>query len=128
MTLLEQAQHLQDLASGPDILEAVDTYYANDIQIVDFTGETPQGKETQKERIRQWLEMVETVAPGGGVQSIAAHETAPGTGVVFVETSDVVTFKDGTVYPMDEVAVQRWQDGKVVHERFYHTPPGATEA
>lgn len=123
MTLLDRARHLQELAHGPGILEAVDTYYADDVEIVEATGETARGKETQKQRIRDWQATVRAVRPGGGVQALAAHETAPGTGVVFVETSDVIVFTDGSEFPMDEVAVQRWQDGKVVHERFYYTPP-----
>lgn len=122
MTLLEQAQHLQELAHGPQILEAVDTYYADDVQIVEATGETARGRETQKERIREWQSMLKAVH-GSTPPVIAAHETAAGTGVVFVETSDDLEFADGTRMVVDEVAVQRWEDGKVVHERFYYTPP-----
>ena len=46
MTLPEQATHLQQLESSGSALEAVDTYYADDITIVEATGETAQGKET----------------------------------------------------------------------------------
>ena len=128
MTLLERAQHLQELAHGPTILEAVDTYYADDVEIVEATGETATGRETQKDRIREWMRTVKA-NHGGGVQALAAHETAPGTGVVFVETSDDLEFTDGSRFTMDEVAVQRWEDGKVVHERFYYTTtPGAPPA
>lgn len=123
MTLLERATHLQELANGPRILEAVDTYYADTVTIVEGDGETFHGRETQKERIREWQAMVTAIAPGGGVQSLAVQETAPGTGVVFVETSDEITFGDGSVVQFDEVAVQRWEDGHVVHERFYHNMP-----
>ena len=132
MTLLERAQHLQELAHGPAILDAVDTYYADDVEIVEATGETATGRETQKERIRQWQQTVKSIH-GGGVRALAAHETAPGAGVVFVETSDDIEFADGTRATMDEVAVQRWEGGKVVHERFYYTtdpaaPPADDDA
>lgn len=123
MTLLERAQHLQELAHGPSIFEAVDTYYADDVEIVEATGETATGRETQKARIRQWQETVKAVHGGGTPRAVAATETGPGSGVVFVETSDDIEFVDGTRFQMDEVAVQRWEDGKVVHERFYYTPP-----
>ena len=128
MTLLEKAQHLQALAAGPQILEAIETYYADDVEIVEATGETATGKETQKQRVETWLSMVESIAPGGGVQAIAAHETGPGSGVVFVETADTITFKEGGDVRMEEVAVQRWEGGKVVHERFYYTPPPGSES
>lgn len=125
MTLLERARHLQELAQGPSILEAVDTYYADDVEIVESTGETATGRETQKRRIREWQATVRAVHGEGGVRAIAAHETGPGSGVVFVETSDDIEFTDGRRFRMEEVAVQRWEGGKVVHERFYYPTPGA---
>ena len=122
MTLLEQATDLQRKAAGPEVFDAVDMYYADDIVLVEATGETIHGKETQKGRVREWLDSVEE-DHGGEIVSIAAHETAPGTGVVFVETSADVTFKGAGRMQIEEVAVQRWKDGKVVHERFYYNAP-----
>lgn len=122
MTLFDAATHLQTLAHGPTILDAVDTYYHPDVTVVEGDGQTFHGAETQKDRILEFLGTVKDVH-GGGVVSMAVHETAPGTGVVFVETSDDLEFADGTRMTFDEVAVQRWEDGRVVHERFYHNPP-----
>ena len=124
MTLLELATDLQHRANGPDILGAVDQYYADDVTIVEGDGETFHGRETQKGRIRQWLSTVEEIHDGG-VRSIAAHETAPGTGVVLAETFTDATFKGQGRFAMEEVAVQQWADGKLVHERFYYNVPGA---
>ena len=123
MTLLEAARDLQAKAAGPTIYDAVDTYYADDVTIVEATGETFHGKETQKDRIREWQAGVAEIH-GGEVKAIAAHETAPGTGVAFVETAMDVTFKEAGRVDFDEVAVQQWKDGKVVHERFYYDAPG----
>lgn len=122
MTLLEQAADLQQRASGPDIFDAVDAYYHDDITLVEATGETVHGKETQKDRIREWQASVEEVH-GGEIRAIAAHETAPGTGVVFIETATDATFKGAGRMEIEEVAVQHWRDGKVVHERFYYNAP-----
>ena len=83
MTLLEQATDFQTKASGPEIMDAVDTYYAEDITIVEGTGETFHGRDTQKGRIGEWMASVEEIH-GGEISAIAANETAPGTGVVFV--------------------------------------------
>lgn len=124
MTLLERAQHLQDLASsGETIFDALDTYYADDVDVVEATGETFQGRETQKGRVQEWMDSVEAIH-GGGVTAIAAHETGEGTGVALVETSTDVTFKGAPRMLFEEVAVQHWQDGKVVRERFYY-PTGS---
>ena len=122
MTLLEMASDLQHKADGPDVFDAVDTYYHDAITLVEATGEVVHGKDTQKGRIQEWLDSVEEVH-GGGVTAIAAHETAPGTGVVFVETATDATFKGAGRQKIEEVAVQQWRDGQVVHERFYYNAP-----
>ena len=124
MTLLELATDLQQKANSPDILDAVDQYYADDVTIVEGDGQTFQGRETQKGRVKEFLSGV-TEMHGGGVRAIAANETAPGSGVALVEAWSDMTFADGTRYTMEEVAVQRWEDGKVVHERFYTNAPDA---
>lgn len=125
MTLHEHATRLQELAAGPAILDAVDEYYADDVTIIEPTGETFTGKETQKERVREFMGSVAEMHDGG-IRSIAAHETAPGTGTAFAETWSDMTFQDGSRFTLEEVAVQTWEGGKVVRERFYyHMPDGA---
>ena len=124
MTLLDLAADLQRKANSPDILDAVDQYYADDVTIVEGDGQTFHGRETQKGRVQEFLSTV-TEIHDGGVEAIAANETAPGTGVALVETWSDMSFADGSRYKMEEVAVQRWQDGKVVHERFYYNAPDA---
>ena len=72
MTLLEQATHLQELASGPQILDAVDRYYADDVTIVEGNGDTFHGRETQKQRVADFMSSVDEMH-GGGVHAIAAQ-------------------------------------------------------
>ena len=128
MTLLERAQHLQDLAaSRGTIFDAIETYYADDVEIVEATGETFRGKDTQAQRVREFFESV-TGVHGSGVSAIAATETGPGTGVALVETWSDFDFAQGGRFKMEEVAVQTWEDGKVVRERFYYTPPPSGDA
>jgi ketosteroid isomerase-like protein len=37
-----------------------------------------------------------------------------------VESWMDVTMKDGKRSTMEEVAVQKWEDGQIIHERFYY--------
>ena len=122
MTLFEHATRLQELAAGPTIFEAVDTYYHDDVTIVEANGDTFHGAETQKGRIQEWMASVEEIH-SSEIKGMAAHETSPGTGVVFVEVAMDISFKGMGRGPFEEVAVQRWEDGKVVHERFYYNVP-----
>ena len=41
-------------------------------------------------------------------------------GKVFVEVSMDITFKGGNRVNMEQVAVQQWEQGQIVHERFYY--------
>lgn len=122
MTLLDMAQDLQMKASGDTIFDALDTYYHDDVEIVEGNGDTFHGKDTQRGRIQEWMQSVEDIHDGG-IRSLAANETSPGTGVVFAETYTDATFKGSGRWTMEEVAVQQWKDGKVVHERFYYNVP-----
>ena len=124
MTLLEQATDLQQRAAGPGILDAVDTYYADDVTIVEATGDTFHGRDVQKGRIVEWQQGVQEIH-GGEITAIAAHEAGPGTGVVFVESAMDMTRTDGVRVAFEEVAVQQWRDGQIVHERFYYNAPDA---
>ena len=90
---------------------------------MEATGETVHGKEAQKGRIQEWMDSVEE-EHDGGIRAIAAHETSPGTGVVFVESFMDVTFKGAGRQQIEEVAVQQWKDGQVVHERLYYNAEG----
>ena len=63
-----------------------------------------------------------------GVRAIAANETTSGTGTVLAEVYSDVTFTGVGRQAIEEVAVQRWEDGKVVHERFYYNMPSGDGA
>ena len=42
--------------------------------------------------------------------------------MTFYETvMDWIT-TDGTPVPVEQIVVAKWQDGKIIHERFYHNP------
>ncbi|MGB0428892.1 MAG: SnoaL-like domain-containing protein [Bacteroidia bacterium] len=51
------------------------------------------------------------------VKAITSDEEA---GVVMHETSMDVTFQDGNRVKMEQVGVQKWKNGQIVHERFYY--------
>jgi len=77
---------------------------------------TREGKSTCREYEEQFLASVQEFH-GMEVKSITSDED---NGIVMHETSMDVTFKDGNRMNMEQVGVQKWQDGKIVHERFYY--------
>lgn len=117
------AQDLQRKADGPEIFDALDTYYADDVTLVEGTGETFHGKETERARIQAFFASIEEMH-GSEIKAVSAHETSPGTGVAFAETSADATFTGAGRRQIEQVSVQQWKDGKVVHERFYYNAAG----
>lgn len=120
MTIRDSAKAIYDMLAQGKLLEAFDTYYADGVVM-----EEPRGKRTGKAECRsyeeQFLSMVAQFH-GLDVKAIAADEAA---GKAFVEVAMDVEFKDGNRVNMEQVAVQTWKDGKIVHERFYYDASGS---
>ncbi len=123
MSCLQNAQELYALIGEGKSLEGFEKFYADNVVVVEANGETRNGKEAQRAAINQWYQMVSDFH-GGGVGSITSNEE---TGVAMVESWMDVSM-GGHRMKMEEVAVQKWENGKIVHERFYYdVPPQAPQ-
>lgn len=118
MSCLQNAQELYSLIGQGKIMDGFEKFYAENCVIVEPNGDTRNGKAAQREAIGQWNQMV-TEFHGGGVGSITSNEEA---GVAMIETWTDVTM-NGNRVKMEEVAVQKWENGQIVHERFYYNMP-----
>ncbi|MDH3648107.1 MAG: nuclear transport factor 2 family protein [Saprospiraceae bacterium] len=120
MTYLDKAIDLQRLMGEGKMMDAFEKYYAENVIVVEPTGEVREGKDAQRKAIQNWAGMVKEMH-GGGVGAITSNEAA---GVTCVESWVDVTFQDGNRLKMEEVAVQKWDGDQIVHERFYYNIPG----
>ena len=121
MSCFDDAMNLQKMMSEGKAMEAFDKYYADDVVVVEMpTGETRKGKEAQRKAINQWFSTVKE-RHGGGIGEMTSNEKA---GVTCVEAWFDCTFADGNRMKMEEVAVQKWKNGQIVHEKFYYNMPG----
>ena len=117
---LELATDIYKMMGEGKMLEAFDKYYADDVVMIEATGEVREGKATSREFEEQWLASIEEFH-GGGATAITSNEKEK---VSMVEAWVDVTFKDGNRMKMEEVAVQHWNDdGLIVRERFYYNVP-----
>ena len=120
MSVLENAQKLQQMMAEGQVMEAFEELYHDDVTVTEMpTGEVRNGKAAQREAIVGWFNMVQE-HHGGGIGSICADEA---NGVSTVESWTDVTFKEGGRMKMQEVAVQKWQDGQIIDEKFYYHMP-----
>jgi ketosteroid isomerase-like protein len=120
MTILESTQTLHDMLAQGQLLEAFDRFYHQDVVMTEPRG-TRHGKADCRSYEEQFLAMVEQVH-GLEIKALAVDEAR---GKAAIESAMDVTFKDGNRVTMEQVAVQTWKDGQIVHERFYYDNAGA---
>jgi ketosteroid isomerase-like protein len=116
MNYNEKAKDIYDMLAQGKMLEAFDKYYHKDVVMVEATGETRKGKEANRKFQADFMGMIKEVH-GSGVTAITSNEKESTT---MVESWMDVTMKDGKRSKMEEVAVQKWKDGQIIHERFYY--------
>jgi len=105
----------QKVLSG-QILEAFEEYYADNVVMQEDSEEPREGKEANRKYEEQFVNSVEGFHDGN-VTTVAVNEE---DGVVLSEWFMDVTLKDAGRIQIEQVSVQHWEDGQVVHERFYH--------
>ena len=96
------------------ILDALNEFYAEDTSMQENSLPPTVGREANYEREKQFLSMVK--------EWKGFEVTAKGIGedVTFYETvMDWVTTDDTPVH-VEQVVVEKWKDGKITHERYYH--------
>ncbi|MEA1784504.1 nuclear transport factor 2 family protein [Arenibacter sp. GZD96] len=115
MSYKEKALDIYHQLQQGKLLEAFDTYYAEDVVMTE-----PRGERVGKVACRAYeVEFLNGVSEFHSltIDSIAANEE---DGVTFVESTMDVTFKNGYRAKMEQVAVQRWKGDQIIHERFYY--------
>lgn len=99
------------------MIEAFEKFYHDDVVMVEpMSGET-KGKDANRAREMEWISGL-AQAHGGGVTAIAADEE---NGITLTESWGDFEFKDGNRMKMEEVSVKKWENGLIVHERFYYS-------
>jgi ketosteroid isomerase-like protein len=95
-------------------LEAFEKLYADDVVMIEGSGETFKGKGVNRKREEEFFDSVEEFhgasigAKGFGDDSSLAEWVMD------------VTFKGGKRVKMEQSVVRTWKNGKVVRERFYY--------
>lgn len=123
MSCLENANKLYEMIGQGQTMEAFEQFYHQDVVVQEASGEVRNGKEAQKKAIEQWQGMVKEMH-GGGVGCITANEESSTS---CVESWTDITMQNGHRMKLEEVAVQHWQDGQIVKERFYYNVPPSME-
>jgi hypothetical protein len=99
---------------GGKAIEVFDELYDDNVVMQENTEPPYVGKQFNRQRELDFFATIEAWHGGKVLASAAAGDTS------FSEWEMDVTIKGAGRVNMSQVAVRRWKNGKVVHERFYH--------
>ncbi len=116
MSLKQHVDDLNRMILGGEILDAFEKYYADDVVMQEGSKEPRRGKDANREYEEQFVGSVQAFHDAE-VKALAVDEEA---GVALSEWLMDVTLDGQGRQQLEQVSVQRWEDGQVVHERFYH--------
>src|SRR4051812_26622451 len=113
-TIAELDKKLNDAVLAGKAMEAFEELYDDDVVMQENRDPEFRGEDLNRKREQDFFAGVEAWH-GGQVLSSAVHGD-----VSFSEWEMDISLKGVGRVQMAQVAVRRWKNGKVVHERFYH--------
>jgi ketosteroid isomerase-like protein len=104
----------QSILSGK-VMEAFEKFYAHDC-VMQENSEAPRvGKDVNREFEKAFMDSVQEFH---GASLLGSAVNGDRT---YSEWEYDITFKGGKRMKMNQVAVRRWKNGQVAHERFYYS-------
>lgn len=114
-TVAELDQQLNEQVLKGDILGAFDRFYAQDVVMQENSSEPTTGFALNRKREEDFVGSIEQFHHAAVLSSAVTGD------VSFSEWVLDATYKGGHRAKLAQVAVRRWTDGKIVHERFYYS-------
>ena len=113
MSIKTHVQHLVALVEQGRMLEAIQTYYGDDVAMQENLNDPTVGRAANIERERAFFgSLLEA-------KFRAASVVVDGNHAAINWIFDYTT-ADGQRYQMDEIAYQTWRNGQIVHERYIY--------
>ena len=116
MSLKDDVQGYFELLSQGDAMGAFEKYYAEDVVMQENNEEPRVGKDVSRKFEIEYMSAIEEVH-NSEIKNVAINEES---GVVFIQAAMEATFKGAGRTAMEEVQVQTWKDGQIVHEKFFY--------
>ncbi len=120
MSLRQHVDDLNQMILNGAIMDAFEKYYAENVVMSENNQDHRRGKDANREYEQQFVDGVKAFH-GAEIRSSAVNETGPGTGTTFSEWFmhfDHEHFGDDA--RLEQVAVQKWENGQIIEETFYH--------
>lgn len=107
-------EDIKNLVLQGQAMEAFEKYYADDVVMQENENPATVGKDANRQRELDFFSKLVEFR-GAEVKNVAF-----GDDVIISEWFLDYTHADYGKRTYDQVSVQKWKDGKVVHERFYY--------
>jgi len=107
-------EEIKTLVLQGKAMEAFEKYYAEDVVMQENETPATVGKATNRDRELDFFSKV-TEFRGAEVKAVAFGED-----LIISEWFVDYTHAEWGKITHDQVSVQRWHNGKVIHERFYY--------
>jgi len=111
-----RARDLVSYIQNGRIIDAMNEFYADDVRMQENNNPPTVGLAANLERERQFVNSVRQWK-SLNVEAVAVD---PQRSRTLVQVNFEFDGVDGKAYRYDQVAVQTWRDGKIVHEKFYY--------
>jgi hypothetical protein len=105
---------LNDLVLEGKLMDAFEKYYHDDVAMQENNHPPVTGKSANRQRELEFLSNI--------TEFRNAHVRGIGIGddVSFVEWAYDYTHKEWGIKNYTQISVQRWKDGKIIHEQFFY--------
>jgi hypothetical protein len=107
-------QKVNDAILAGKAMDVFEELYADGVVMQDNTNEPWVGKQLNREREIQFFSSIETL------HELKLVSSAVGEDISYSEWIFDITFKGAVHARLEQVAVRRWLNGKIIHERFYY--------
>ncbi len=114
--LADRVAQLNNYILQGRIIEAMQEFYANDAAMQENNKPAVVGLAANIEREKQFLAYVKQWK-SFNIRAVGVDEAR---GVALVQSDFEFDAVDGKTLRYDQVSVQTWRDGKIVHEKFYY--------
>ena len=113
-TLLRNVGDLNDLLLQGKDLEALEKFYDEEVEVQENDSKPLKGKKKAIEAKRSFLSGI------AEVNCVKPLKVAVGEKTTMVEWHLSYLLREGTQKEFTQVAVQEWEAGRIVREKFYH--------
>ena len=114
MTIKEDIDDMNSMIIAGKAMDAFEKYYDESVVMQENENPPIYGKEVNRKRETEFFDSL-AIFHGAQIKAVAI-----GDGVSMVEWVFDVTPKGMSRIKMNQVAVQRWNRGKIISEKFYH--------